>query len=155
MSATEVKGDAEFKKFIAEAKKVDGAYVAIGLHEDAGSYESGVSVVEVGLWNEFGTETAPERSWMRSAIDEKREELEEFRGECLNKIADGQLTVRKALEMLGFRIQIILQNKIKSNVPPANAPSTMAHKEREGVEQTTLMESKLMLRSVTYKVYGV
>lgn len=152
--ATEVKNGEAFANFIKEMKKAKGAYVAIGLHEDAGEYESGVTVVEVGLWNEFGTKNTPERAWMRSTIDENAGKLNALRDDLLGKIHEGNMTVKKALEIMGFRIQTLLQNKIKSNMSPANSPETLKHKSEIGVEQRTLMESKLMLRSVTYKVFG-
>jgi hypothetical protein len=127
------------------------AYVEIGFHEDAGEYEDGTSVVQVALWNEFGTETSPERSFFRTAIDENAAKINEWRNEMIGNIIEKSWTVQKCLDTMGFRIQVLVQNKIKSNLPPPNAPSTLEAKARAGTGSNTLMNTKLMLRSVTYK----
>jgi hypothetical protein len=141
-----------YKKFAQQAKFLRGAYVTIGIHEDAGAYPDGTSVVQVALWDEFGTETSPERSFFRSTLDRKEGQINQWREEMIKKIVDGEMTVEKALETLGFRIREMIKNTIQSNVPPPNAPSTLDHKKREGVAPRTLMESTLLLRSVEYKV---
>ena len=151
---TTVKNGEAFKKFVAEMKKAKDCYVAIGLHEDAGEYKDGTSVVNVGLWNEFGTDNIPERAWMRTTIDENQGALEEFRKGLIEKVQAGNLTVRQALEKIGMRIQVLLQNKIGSNMEPENAPSTLKAKARAGQGSRTLIATGLMQRSVTYKVYG-
>lgn len=150
---TVVKKD-EVKKLLKELKGFANSYVTIGLHEGAGNYPSAgaPSVVEVGLWNEFGTAHSPERSWLRSAIDESETLINKWRDEAIANIIFKRWPVAKALEMMGLRIQILIQNKIKSNVPPANAPSTLAAKKDHGVAPNTLIDSGLMLRSVTYEV---
>lgn len=133
------------------------AHVTIGVHEDAGSYGTGKdapSVVEVALWNEFGTRDIPERSFMRSTFDENVAKINQWREEAVKHMVMDGWSVEKALEMIGLRIQTLVQNKIKSNVPPPNAPSTAAAKTKEGVAARTLIESGLLLRSVTYKVYS-
>lgn len=162
---TTVKKD-ESKKLLAIIQQTKGAYVTVGVHEDAGKYPEGPSVVEVALWNEFGTRTAPERSFFRSALDENEGKINEWREEAISNMLTKGWTVKQALEMMGFRLQTLIQNKIKSNVPPPNAPSTIIAKTRSGVlpksglaggregQTSTLIDSGLMLRSITYKVFA-
>ncbi len=153
--STSDKGGEEFKKFLATISKASTAYVTIGLHEDAGQYTEGKSppsVVEVGLWNEFGTKSSPERSWLRSAIDQHEEQIAKWRDEAVENILHKDWDLEKALEMMGFRIQALIQNQIISNVPPPNAPSTVEAKAAHGVGPSTLIDSGLMYRSVTFRV---
>jgi hypothetical protein len=154
-TSTSVRGDAEYQDFLKRISDTKDAYVTIGLHEDAGQYpgENAPSVVEVGLWNEFGTATSPERSWLRSAIDEGQGQINQWRDEAILHIMNDGWTVEKALEMMGFRIQVLIQNKIKSDVPPSLADSTAKAKTASGVAPVTLIDTGLMLRSVTYKVH--
>jgi len=154
-------GDRAWQKFRKEMKRIRGAYVSIGVHENAGQYEDGTSVVLVALWNEFGTRQdgkvhTPMRSFLRSTIDENQQLIDSWRREAIEKIAKGEFDTVKALEMLGFRIRELVRNKIRSNVPPANKPSTIAAKRREGINPPdhTLMETQLMLRSIEYKVHA-
>lgn len=152
---TKVKGQERvdrIRKVLAQYKE---AFVSVGIHEDAGVYPGSnpPSVVEVALWNEFGTETSPERSWLRSTIDQNAGKINEWREEMIGNILEKGWTVQKALETIGFRIQLLLQNKIKSNVPPPLAPSTANYKQAQGRPVVTLIDTGLMLRSVTYKVH--
>lgn len=146
------KGKSGWTKATKEIEKLKDAYVSVGLHEDAGAYDSGVSVVQVGLWNEFGTETAPERSFLRSTVDEHAADLNRWRAELLHKIMAGEETAEHALETLGFRVRELVRNKINSNVPPPNAPSTVAAKRHAGVPPRTLVNTTLLSRSIEYKV---
>ena len=142
----------EIEKFLKSASKINGAYVSVGFHEGAGQYEDGQDVIEVALWNEFGTRNIPERSFIRSAITDSHTEINKWRLEAMDKVMTQGWSIERALEMLGFRIQVLIQNKIKSNVPPPNAPSTVAQKQSDGVAPNTLIHTGLMLRSVGYKV---
>lgn len=146
------KGKAEWDKFRKEMAKIKGSHVTVGIHEGAGEYDDGVSVVQVALWNEFGTEHSPERSFIRSTLDGHIHDVNEWREDLLEKIMEGKITTQKALETIGFRLRELIKNKINSNVPPVNAPSTVAHKKREGVAPRTLVETGLMLRSIEFRV---
>ena len=162
---TTVKND-KSKDFFKKLDQVKKGYVTIGVHEDAGGYDNGVPVWKVALANEFGAHiengfgkgieiNIPERSFIRSAIDDNIDKINKWREEMLENIFDKNWTVEKALKAIGLRIQILIQNKIKSHVPPPNADSTLAEKKREGQGQVTLVASGTMLRSVTFKVVGI
>lgn len=152
--STKVRGQERVDALMKVLRGHKNAYVSIGFHSDARPYPDGTEVIEVALWNEFGTETAPERSFIRSAIDDNESKINSWREEAVDNILLKGWTVFKALDMLGFRIQLLIQNKIRSNVPPPNADSTVAHKERhwKANAHRTLMASEHMLQSVTYKV---
>lgn len=148
----EEKNDEVMKRLLREMPKLRGSYVSIGFHEGAGEYDDGTSVVEVALWNEFGTKDTPQRSFIRSTLEEHSDQINRWREEAMVAIVEKGVSTEKALESLGFKLQVLIQNKIKSNVPPPNAESTREHKKREGVPQRTLIETGLMLRSVSYRV---
>lgn len=158
---TTTKGGEDVSLFLKEIRKYKHAFVTIGVHEGAGSYEgtNAPSVVEVALWTEYGTKPhgnhpgTPAYHWMSKAIDEKASLLNTWREEMIRNIVNKGWSVKKALEAMGFRIQTLLQNKIKSNMEPHNRPSTIAQKERDGVPPVTLIHTGLLLRSVTYRVH--
>lgn len=152
----EEKVDPEMEKRLRAVQRSHGAYVTIGVHAHAGRYTKGKNppdVVEVALWNEFGTKDIPARSFVRSAVDGHSEEINRWREDAITRIVNDGWSSKRALSMLGTRIQVLIQNKIKSNVPPPNAPSVREMKRREGVPQRTLIHTMLMLRSVTFKVF--
>lgn len=149
---TTVKGQEGFDRLRRVLTQYKNAYVTIGVHEGAGEYQSGISVVQVALFNEYGTERSPARSFIASTIDDKEAEINEIRDKAIDAILEGKMDIDKALQMIGFRIQTLIQNKIKSNVPPPNAPSTLKQKAKDGVGSATLIHTGLLLRSITYKV---
>lgn len=169
----EDRGKADWDRWVERFKKINDAYVTIGVHEDAGNYSGphAPSVVEVALWNEFGTEHIPSRPFLAMAIDEKINQINNWREEAIDKILNEGWSVEKGLDMLGLKVQVLVQNKIKSNVPPPNAPSTVKEKQRSGVlpkhfkaganskgqlysdRTKTLIDTGLLLRSITYRVF--
>jgi hypothetical protein len=148
---TTVKGKDNARRIRMQLSLAAEAYVTVGIHDDA-VYPDGTSVAQVALFNEFGTDTIPERSFVRSAIYEAHESINAWRAEALKNIAEKGWTAEKGLTMLGFRIQELIRNKIKSNVPPPNSARTQARKRRLGVPQRTLIETMHMLNSVTFRV---
>lgn len=171
---TSAKGAAFLERLEKIAKSTDGAYVTVGVHDDAGQYEGkqelqhvatrharkvfkmvnvAPTVAQVAAWNEFGTGKIPERSFLRSTLTEQTGNLARWRIEALRNIATNGWPVTKALEMIGLRLQVKIQNKIKSNVPPPNAPSTVERKKEKGIAPRTLIETTLLLRSIRYKVF--
>lgn len=149
---TTVTGDREYKAALKRISEMKGPYVSIGIHDNAGSYKDGTTVFEVALWNEFGTEHIPSRPFMRSVVYGKEDQINAWRTEVVGQIIDGKMTVEKALQTLGFRVREMIRNQINSNMPPPNAPSTAAHKRKEGLAARTLVESTLLMRSVEFKV---
>lgn len=139
--------------------ELETGIVTVGLHDDAGKY-SGVAapeVIEVGFWMEFGTQPhgnhpgTPEYAWMRSTIDNNTSKINKWRDDLLIQILDEKITVMKGLETLGFLIQVLIQNTIKKKIPPPNKESTLAGKKRDGVGNTPLIHTGLLLRSITFK----
>lgn len=133
-------------------KQARGAYTTVGVHSGAGNYPDGTPVAMVAIYNEFGTGSIPERSFMRSTVNENMPNIKKWTGEVMAHVQAGQWTVAKAMNALGLRMQIQVQNKIKSNVPPPNAPETVARKAGRGVAPSTLIDTTLLLRSIGYEV---
>jgi hypothetical protein len=154
---TKEKTSTEFAKFMKEiSKKRWRPYVAVGLNEDAGEYEDGESVINVGLWNEFGTKDIPSRPWLRSVVYGKEEQINRIRANVVKQIASGKIDMKKGLEILGARIVLLIQNQILGRGPfEANADSTISSKKRKNVSPPNrpLYDSGLLARSVTAKVY--
>jgi len=135
-----------------------GNYVTVGVHKDALDYPNGESVAMVALTNEFGATTSdgvviPERSFLRSAVNENKGAINQWRVEVLQKLAEKKITAHKALTIMGFRMQVLVQEKIKSNVPPPNAQLTRDLKKERGQIPETLRATEHMLRQIGYQVY--
>jgi hypothetical protein len=191
-------GNKEFEDLIKRLNDGKEAYVTVGVHEEGKRYAEeqhvaasgprgrlrhalkGFSppplVSEVALWNEFGTKTVPERSFIRSTVNESESKRNDWYVEMVNNIMEAKWTLSKVLEAIGFRMRELIRNKIKSNVPPpygtgkkasrlATYSKFLAHekliakrqeaknKKWPGTGNKTLIASRTLLNSVGYKVY--
>ena len=86
------------------------------------------TVGDAAVNTEFGTKKAPARSWLRSTADEKRHHWDEFMASRMADVIDLKLSPAQALGLMGLRMVSDIQKKIRSNVPPPNAPSTIMRK---------------------------
>ena len=127
--------DKAYEAFVKKFQKsTEEAYVTVGFHEGAGEYtdkrHAGVSVVQVALWNEFGADLPksgshrlwgsttvgqiPERSFIRSTIDENIDKINQWRVEIITAMIFKGLSIQQGLESLGVKVQLLIQRKIKS-----------------------------------------
>jgi|SRR6185503_4048865 len=157
-------GKAIRRKLIDMNARFPNACVTIGVHSGAGDYEgTNVSVSRVALWNEFGTPNAryptPERSFLRSTLKDNRDKIAAWREEAIRNILEKDWTAEKALSMVGLRIQFLVQNRIRSNIPPPNAPGTLngmfgkPGKIELGQGTNTLIATGKLLRSISFQVH--
>lgn len=99
---------------------------------------SGTTLGDVAVANEFGTQAhvgsrgpvpgIPARSFIRSTTDEKYKEWAKEVERLHDLVLEGKMTTDEALGRLGERIKRDIQAKMRSNIAPANAPSTIARK---------------------------
>lgn len=139
--------------------KVDVERVDVGFFESArydkpsegwGSPEDNLPVAEVAFRNEFGTPTMriPERPFFRQAIELIKKELPSALAPLVaaNKFGIDDELANKA--------GLFAEGKIKKRIVelrnPPNAPLTIKLK---GFDNP-LIETSLMLNSVTYMIYG-
>jgi hypothetical protein len=143
--ANVIERDLGLRRFVAEMQNARNASVVIGLQEGDVNGE-GKSIATYGAENEFGTTKIPERSFMRSAFDEKAQDISRSISAKFNKVQAGAMTVHSALSILGEEHQDHIKRKIGSNIQPGNSHVTIAQK---GSSQT-LIDTGAMLNSVRY-----
>ena len=130
------------------AKK--GGYVEVGVIESAAHKESeGLTVADVASYNEFGTETIPERSFMRSTLRKEKSNIKALNKKLLRKITKGKLSTKKGLGLLGQFLSAKISKKIVSIKTPPNKPETI---KRKG-SSNPLVDTGQMKNSMNYKVY--
>ena len=172
-ATTKVLGPDLLKRIKQAVERADGCCVEVGWPRDErypGHPE--VSTGQVALWNEYGTYHAPvqnpdakpgepefknrimtpARPFMRPALDENHARIEALRDQQIQNVAFRGWTVEKGLTQMGMQVVEMIRNKIKSNVPPENAESTLARKKKEGVAPKTLINTGRMLGTLGFKV---
>jgi len=166
-SHTKDKVTAYGKAIMAELEQVKGKpYVKVGFPTNAFgkakkertpegkakvAIDSGLTVGEVAVFNEFGTTTGiPERSFIRSTFDANKEAYKELSADLKRKVLKRNMTTKRAMGLLGQKMKADIIKKIDSNIPPQNSEETRAKKG----SSHTLIDTGQMRQSVTYEVGG-
>ena len=153
------RGNIDLKQKLRVAlESANGSYVSVGINEGSKRYDDGVTVAQVALWMEFGTEVGgevrcPQRSFLRSTFREQQATINAFRLEGLRNLMLKGWSVEKALTMIGFRTVVLIQNKIKSNVPPPLSPAYAALKKQRGQPNETLIATGALLDAIDFRVH--
>lgn len=105
--------------------------------------------IELARIHEYGTETIPERSFIRSTLFEKRPAIVELIKEVKAKIYSGKMTVSQALDIIGLQVQALIRGKITDG-DKAWPPLKEATIKAKGSSKP-LIDTGQLLKSVTYK----
>lgn len=135
--AVVVDTDLGFTRIVKDLEKAESISVLVGVQEGSktkGQWKNGVKQ-EVGLniaqyaaQNEFGTDKIPQRSFMRTAIDENTSTIVNATSKQLGLVIDGQKTLRQSLDIVGLLVTGLIQRKIREIRFPPNSPYTIALK---------------------------
>lgn len=126
--------------------------VTVGFQGQSGTqlYPTGVNVATVALYNEFGTQDIPARSFIRGAINSARRSIAKFIARQYKRVFELKSTAEDALTEIGK----FIAKKVKRRIDRAhkwakrNAPSTVAKK---GFNYP-LHDTEKMLESVSWAV---
>ncbi len=118
--------------------------VKVGLPKGSNDYPDGTSVIMVGVVHEFGSSSRniPQRSFLRSTVQEKRREYKTMFKKLSKKIIDGLITKKEALALIGLQVQTDVKEKITDIKEPAL-------KHREG---NPLIDTGHLRQSITFQV---
>lgn len=121
------------KGILRNIERTHGARVQVGVQgKEASSVHPTASgsqtIGDVAFWNEYGTATAPERSFLRSTMDEQRVMIDQAALLAASMISMDRATPETALGIVGARLRQLVQAKIVLLKTPPNAPSTIAKK---------------------------
>lgn len=146
--------DHGWNKIQKQLSLTDGAHVVVGVPETTGPREDGdpASMAEVAFWNEFGTDYIPERSFLRSTIDENQTKYFELDARLIGGVFKGKLDLKRAMGLLGEEAKKDVQNKIRSGIEPANSELTIAMKRGS---TKTLVDTGQLVQSITYEIRGL
>lgn len=122
----------------SKAYKTDGA-------------KSAPTVLQVGIWHEYGTATIPMRSFLRGPFDSKRDELARMTEVQFNLVLEHGLDLEIALGRLGLTAVNISKGAFKSQGYgewPDIQESTKQAKGSSGI----LIDTGLLRNSITWVV---
>lgn len=118
--------------------------VKVGLPKGSNNYPDGTSVIMVGTVHEFGSPSRgiPERSYLRSTMQENKSEYKKFLTKLGKKLATGSMESDKALKLLGLKVT----TDVKDTITDLNSPVL---KYREG---NPLVDTGHLRQTITYQV---
>lgn len=136
---------------LAKVVALDRFAVSVGIHESAGMHdEAGVTVAQVGAWNEYGTDLTPERSFMRTTMNERRREHRATIFRIVRRALKGD-DAKRLMGLLGQQVQNQVQAKIVSIQEPPNAESTINRKK----SSKPLVDSGQLSQSIKWEYLNV
>jgi hypothetical protein len=130
--------------------------IAVGILAASGgtAHGAGLTVLDVGTFNEFGTvgpdgrPRVPARSFIRGWYDEHRVEGGKRLAGLMRQVVARKLTQEQALEQFGLWAQGSMQARMAQGIPPPNAEATV---ERKG-SSTPLIDTGQLRSSVSFEV---
>lgn len=139
----------------------DDPFILAGVRQAKGAETQegdDITLVEIASVNEFGNidqkadGAIPPRPFMRSTMDEKRDEYAEDMADIIRNAISGKRTVAKGFQRLGLKVVTDIQRKIKSNDFQKNADSTIAAK--GGGEVKPLIDTGRLRQSIDFEFSG-
>lgn len=92
--------------------------------------------------------TIPERSFIRSTVDENAGKYNRLAKALMRKIVGGQLELRQALGLIGAKVQADIKRRIQRGIDPPLRPRTIERKR----SSKQLIDTGQLLNSITYEV---
>ena len=152
MASRVVNGDAGLNllKKIEQAKKQE---VAVGLPKEKGfgNYGNGITVLDVGVFNEYGTPTTPQRSFLRTPFLVEDIKLQKLIESQWKKIVNNRKSVKGGLNFVGVNAVGISQKAFTNKGYGQWIDIKQGTKNAKGSSQI-LIDTGLLRQSVTYAV---
>nr|DAI17696.1 MAG TPA: virion morphogenesis protein [Caudoviricetes sp.] len=141
--------DAIMKRIERDLKELASYEIAVGVQgaEAAENYDdSGATVAEVAVWNEFGTSKIPQRPFMQQTA-ERHDNWGDETAKTWNAVIDGE-NPKIGANLIGEKVKGDIQEEIANGEFTPNAPRTIAKKK----SARPLIDTGRMRQSITYKV---
>ena len=140
--------DPGFHSLIASLRSLEDKKLKVGVLPSAGRNSEGVDLVDVAVWNEFGTRHIPARPFMRIAADKNENKWNRYAERCVDAALKNRANINNAVHLLGEQVKSDVQRVIGSRELPANKASTIR---RKG-SSVPLIDHGDLRRSIGYKI---
>jgi phage gpG-like protein len=156
--------DKGFKKLFAKFEAEKGkAAVFVGFLRSSGVYQpkpkssapknppKPITIAQIAAIHEFGSKdgTIPERSFMRSAIDANKKQIEKLLKKLLLAVLEGKQTRKVALGLVGEFVSSKMKKRITDGLKPALKAATVKRKKGKS---TPLIDTGQLINSIDWEV---
>lgn len=151
---------ARSKQQVAAMQRAKQATVKVGLPAGEASTsqaytQDGASpaptVLEVGIWHEYGTQFVPMRSFLRGPFEEKRADIDKAIDAQFKLVLENGLDIEVALGRIGLTAVNISKGAFKTKGYGVWQDITQATKKAKGSSQV-LIDTGLLRSSITWVV---
>lgn len=99
-----------------------------GSEKASNTYDNGASVLDVAVWNQFGTSRIPARPFIDNAVTRIEEDKAGDGAEIARAVINAEISATKALKKIGQFAEKAIREAITDDVYEPNAPSTVRKK---------------------------
>lgn len=155
--------DMGMEEFLKQVHRAKGkSYTKVGLpfenepidvSDEENGHKSQLELVQIAAVHEFGApnRNIPERSFLRSTVDNKREEIDSILTTNYKRYQDGKISLRIALGQIGEYVTNQVQTTIRNRIPPELKPETIRRKTVQGkVGDVPLIDTGQLIQSISH-----
>lgn len=174
MSSRVTDEDKGYSDVLKTLKDLGSPSLTVGIHDkDNKPYQRGsgssATTAQIGTFHEFGTldryedkskagggsgkRGVPQRSFLRSTVDENEKKYIGIASKGLDKVVMGKMTIDRLFGLLGAKIVGDVQKKISSGIEPALTEARKAQKAVAGKGgNTPLVHFGQLRQSINYEI---
>ena len=135
---------------LVNTRKLNGKKINVGVLRTAGRSADGkTDLVDIAMWNEFGTARIPKRPFMRIAEEKHGKEWQKLATDLADKVDMGEMNEEQLYEIVGNKmvgdIQEVIGNR---NQLQANAPATVRRKKSDA----PLIDTGQLRQAISFEV---
>lgn len=148
--------DLGYTAVIKNVTALSSKSLVVGVLQNAGKEEDGTDLVDVAIWNEYGTRDGhiPARPFLSIATDENKAKWQKLTEEAADAVIDRKMPVDQALEIIGSQMAGDVQMVIgdKSKLKP-NRPATIRAKSKKGkIGDAPLIDTGRLRQSIHFDI---
>lgn len=106
--------------------------IVVGVHSDDANHThgsgEGLTIGDIATFHEFGTQTVPQRSFIRGWFDERQEFIASTLRAQFKAVVDGKRPIEQAAERVALAFEGDMKQRILENIPPPLSPVTVKRK---------------------------
>lgn len=149
--------DLGYNKILKEILDNERSEILIGIQQGSKTHyqtkngrveKAGIDIAQYAAMNEFGTDSIPERSFIRSAFDMNIELINDLVYRQIGLAIDQDISIDVAYNRIGLGIQSLVQRRIRDIRTPPNSPKTIKIKG----SSNPLIDFGQMIQAVRYVI---
>jgi phage gpG-like protein len=143
--------DLGYNAILTAIDELSGKSIKVGVLGTSGKASDGkASLVDVAVYNEYGTSRIPKRPFMRIAADKNKQRWQGLSDKLTDRIIDGGISAGQSLEIIGNKMVGDIQLVLGSSELVPNAVSTVKKKG----SAAPLIDTGRLRQSISFKIEG-